>query len=439
VVDVAMILAPLAIGPRLLLVNDDASGGFAEFTLIYFSLVQGWLLYTHHFKGRFNEESRVHMLLQCLLIVSIVGGVWTLLPSVVNDSIDEDEDSLTRRYQLFSIAMGLLRLSIFLMFARVAMHVWRAAMVCLMMTFFLSNSFMCFTLASISDRNSIRILWATAALVESFMEIVVSLCLSRQNYVPVAMPQTLDRFAVIMVAPLGSIVVASVVGPVGPIDEWSAAFRFMSFCMLLLFAGLYYQLKDPVSYRLGRSHPFVQTLGLFHLKILGLALWVVGAALLVLIPNISGNTSTTRPQNDQHLYTQLLGLSFLVVLVLMFAWKSCGGQPYQVSAFAWIVAINGALCIGTILSPKVAQPLQQSRNSTWMVLCSHVGLLLVLNLVEALRRETSWMEVISSWIASSVDDRLSERTVVPRRRTRDDVEDSTPARIGNYGAISMVV
>jgi len=410
--DVSMILGPAALTPRLF-DKEDASGGFVEFTLIYFSLVEGWLLYSHHFKGRFNEESRVHMLLQCLIVVFFACGVWILSPCLVDsDDYGEDEDTTTRRYQFFSLTMGLVRLCVFIMFARIAMHAWRASTVCLMMTFFLSNSFMCFTLASISNRSSIRILWGTAVLVESLMEVVLSLCVSRQNYLPTAMAHTLNRFTVIMVAPFGSLFVASLVDPVGPSAESSISIRSISFVVLIMLISLYFQLKGPASDRLDGCHAFVQALALFHLKLMGLALWVMGGVLLVLIPYTADVSTKTTQQHrgDDHLFVQSLGLSFLVLLVLMFAWKSCGGQPYHLSEFVWIMAINMAICLGTFLVPKVVQhhlgEHRQGNSASWTILWCHVGILVFLNLVEALRnRDGPWMSIVSSWIlAMTADD-----------------------------------
>lgn len=429
-IDFSMVVSPVALMPLLILQdpqetdenpnNPSPHHAFIEFSLIYLLLIQSWLLYSHHFKTRFDEISKIHYMLQCLLIVSFLASVGVMMTSTLSQ--DDGEELIIRRFQNFSLAMIILRTVLFLMFARVAVHVWRAAPVCLVVCFSISNSILCLALATISDRASIRILWSTSVIMDFFMELIISLCIHRQRYIPAAMQQTIDRFGVIVAAPCASVIIASLWLPIDVGNDSFAGqlFRILSVCILLFFVVLYYLLRDAVARRLGRWHAFVQTLALIQLKGLGLALWTVGAYLLILLPIMVENTtlvpnSTISPSknNESYRYTQMLGLAILVALVMLFGWKACGGQPYQVSEIVWILAINGALCVGTIVSPKSGQPLAASQRSTLVSVGANVGILAILILVEALGRSSISERIqnaVSSQIASSVlDERGTER------------------------------
>lgn len=349
--DAALVTAPAAMAPLFL-----QQRGFFDFTLIYFSLVNGWLLYVHHFKARFQEQSRVHVVLQWIFILSLFGGVWSCSHFLVRPN-DLTEEELTTMYQQFSLFMGLLRFSVIVMFARVAVYVWRAASLCILVVFFLGNSFLCFTLATISDRKSILILWGIGAIVESLMDFFLALCLGRWSHVPIAMSFTIDRFWAVILAPLGSVSVVTFLqsmsnSPAGGGEQHTdpAAFRVSAVLLMALFGVLFYNLKHAISDRLNSCHFFLQTLGLLHMKLLGLALWTVGANLCILVKLLG--VLDTSPKDDVQHHMDLLALSVLFALVLFFAWKSCNGHPYELGEVVWILLINGAFISGTILSRK---------------------------------------------------------------------------------------
>jgi hypothetical protein len=384
--DAALVMAPAAMAPLLL-----QPLGFVEFSLIYFSLVNGWLIYVHHFKSRFQEQSRMHAVLQWIFILSMICGVWNCSLLARHSELTEME--LTIRYQQFSVSMGFLRLTMFIMFARVAVHVWRAASFCMLVTFFLGNSFLCFTLAAISDRKSIVILWTISAGIESMMDLFLALVLSQSLHVSVDMPLTMDRFWSIVLAPLGSIIVSAFLynQSAEEDDITGLLFRISAVLLLALFGLLYFNLKEAVSNRLRRCHRFLQTLGLLHMKLFGLALWTVGANLWILITLLAN--SDVKVKEIRH-HSDLLALSVIFALILLFAWKSCNGRPYELGEMLWIFLINGAFACGTILSPT---------SSHLCLLTLDVVLLAVLNLVESCppdresgQRRNGWMEFITS-------------------------------------------
>lgn len=400
--DAALMVAPAAMAPLLL-----QPVGFAEFALIYFSLVNGWLLYVHHFKARFQEHSRVHAVLQCVFINSLIGGVWN--SSLLARPSELTEKELTIRYQQFSIYMGCLRLAVFLMFGRVAVHVWRAASFCLLVTFFLANSFLCFALAAVSDRNSIVILWTITAIIETLMDFVLSLCLSQRLQVAVTMPLTMDRFWSIILAPLGSVTALVFLNNIAADEDDLSGllYRISSVFLLALFGLLYYNLKEAVSIRLRSCHRFLQTLGLLHMKMLGLALWTVGADLWILIGLLENVDVKVR---DIRHHSDLLALSVIFALILLFVWKSCNGRPYEVGEILWIFLINGAFAYGTILSP---------RSSHLCLLTFDVVLLVVLNLVESCPLDHGSGQLMNGWV-----EYITSATVASTRENDQDYNSS---------------
>lgn len=376
--DAALVIAPATMAPLLL-----KQRGFVEFALIYFSLVNGWFLYVHHFKARFQEQSRIHSILQWIFIVSLVGGVrscWDLVqPS------DMTEGDRTALYQKFSVFMGLLRLALFLMFLRVAVHVWQAASLCILIIFFLANSFLCFVLATVSDIHSIVILWTISAMIETMMDLVVTICLRRRSQIPVAVPFIFDQFWAVVLAPLGSVCVTS------SLDNFTTnhnhnttfdrCFHGSAVLLMALFGLLYYNLKSGVTHRLSNCHRCLQTMALFHMKLVGLSLWTVGANICIVIKLLA--SIETSPRDVRH-HSDLLALSVMFALVLFFVWKSCNGQPYDCGEIMWIFLINGAFVCGTMLS--------SSKGSHLWLLILDVGLVAVLNLIDMLgsHRERLW-------------------------------------------------
>lgn len=434
--DAALVIAPATMAPLLL-----KQRGFVDFALIYFSLVNGWFLYVHHFKARFQEQSRVHSILQWVFIVSLVGGVrscWDLA-----QSSDMTEGQRTALYQNFSIFMGLLRLSLFLMFLRVAVHVWQAASLCLLIIFFLANSCLCFVLAAISEIHSIVILWTIGAIMETLMDLVVTTCLRRRSQIPVALASTFDQFWAVILAPLGSISVTSFLhnfpttqGNNGAFDPF---FHGSAVLLMALFGLLYYHLKKAVSHRLSTCHRCLQTIGLFHMKLVGLSLWTVGANICILLKLLE--TIETDPQDVRH-HSDLLALSVMFAFVLFFVWKSCNGHPYDWGEIMWILLINGAFVCGTMLS--------SSKGSHLWLLILDVVLVAALNAVEIAgsRRERPWLAVgrresITTTVSIPFNHQGSHRQTTPS--TEQDMllpVDETTGNISqqsNYVSVTPVI
>jgi hypothetical protein len=243
--------------------------------------------------------------------------------------------------------------------------------------------------SAVSDRRSIVILWTISAMIESMMDIILALCLSQRLHISVDMSLTMDHFWSIILAPLGSITTCAFLYNIS-VEEGDDAtylrFRISAITLLGLFSLLYYNLKDAVSNRLRNCHRLLQTIGLLHIKVLGLALWTVGANLLILMTLLAN--FDTRVREIRH-HSDLLALSVIFALILLFAWKSCNGRPYELGEMLWIFLINGAFAYGTMLSPS---------SSHLCLLTVDVVLLAVLNLIESWRYNRENGQLINGWV-----------------------------------------
>jgi hypothetical protein len=258
-VDFALIAAA-GILPDVL--KKEQRDGFVEFSVLYFSIINGWFLYAHHFASRFKEVSRFH----CLLI-------WIFFSGMIFGILSYDD------YQRFSFAMIVQRLAFFIMLARVACYVDRAAPLCAFLGFFVADSMLCYALAGVDSQVAVY-LWGFAAMLELHIDLFLAIALNDSIQVPYRLDKTMDRFWAIVLAPVGAMMVALFTQSR---NGNNILFLFSSITLMILFGLLYFGLKEAVCSNMTEQSSVHRALLLMLLKILGLALWAVGGCLLVLV------------------------------------------------------------------------------------------------------------------------------------------------------------
>lgn len=315
-----------------------------EFTLLYFSLINGWFLYAHHYASRFYETSRLHWLLVWIFILSV--GY-----SVTHASLDT--------YREFSLGMIYMRLAVFLLLARVACYIDRAQPVSALLAVFIGDAILCYVLSAASDVESAAILWGFVAVTELHVDLFLAVGLRGPLQVPYRLESTLERFYAVILAPVGAIVMNSFCKT--KTDE-ETLFAILSVILMILMGMLYCALQEPtIIYMRPRSH-FEKAILLTLLKLLGLFLWIICACLMI-EPDIHKQSDMT------DLMGWMVGASLLCFLNL----RSLAGRRHDLVEAIWII-----LAITPFILIRVV------RDSTPLLFVSvYIIFVSILNMIEA--------------------------------------------------------
>jgi hypothetical protein len=349
--DLALVAAAASL-PEVLRKEDHP---WLEFSFLYLSIINGWYLYVHHFASRFKEASRLHW---CLVWIYCLAMMW----GVVN-AVDQ--------YQNFNLAMIFQRLAVFVMLARVACYVSRAAPICALLCFFISDAILCYTLAGADDEATVY-LWGFAAVMEWLVDFFLAISLSGNLQIAYRLQDTVDHFWAVVLAPLGAIAVAAFTkNNNNDNDNYSILFLASSVLLLTLFGLLYYGLKEAAySNAMEQSSHVYRALLLMLLKLLGLALWSVGGCLSVLLLD-----------NDGNLYiSNLLGWSVGGSLILFLLLRVFAGRPHDWLEVLWILATWATYFFASTLPP----------TSPMVQLSVYVVLVSILNILE------SWASLVET-------------------------------------------
>jgi hypothetical protein len=316
-----------------------------EFSFLYLSIINGWYLYVHHFASRFKEASRLHWCLVWIYCLAMMWGVF--------NAVDQ--------YQNFNLAMIFQRLAVFVMLARVACYVSRAAPICALLCFFISDSILCYTLAGADDETTVY-LWGFAAVMEWLVDFFLAISLSGNLQIAYRLQDTVDHFWAVVLAPLGAIAVAAFTRNDNN-DKYSILFMASSVLLLTLFGLLYYGLKEAAySNAMEQSHVY-RALLLMLLKLLGLAVWTVGGCLSVLLLDNEGNEKISN----------ILGWSVGGSLLLFLLLRVFAGRPHDWLEVLWILATWATYVFASTLPP----------SSPMVQLSVYVLLVSILNILES--------------------------------------------------------
>jgi low temperature requirement protein LtrA len=72
-VDLALVAAASVLFRALW--HHQSMQGFVEFSLLYFSILNGWYLYAHHFASRFPETSHIHWLPVGIFLLALCAAI----------------------------------------------------------------------------------------------------------------------------------------------------------------------------------------------------------------------------------------------------------------------------------------------------------------------------------------------------------------------------
>ena len=168
--------------------NEDEQ--FGEFTLFYLIMVNGWMLYSHHFTTRFEDASLAHSM---LLFLYFIGFGY----SVVNVGYEHASE--------FAAGALVQRASVLIMFANTAHCLPRARYFCgvlaaLTVIAMVGLAVACFVKGN--ERATLAGLWMAAGI-ELFGEAIMSKFVDGQRLVPVNIEHSKDRLGALELIMLG--------------------------------------------------------------------------------------------------------------------------------------------------------------------------------------------------------------------------------------------
>jgi len=339
----ACLVAGCSFLPNVLRTSPNPEG-VVEFSLLYFSLINGWFLYAHQYASRFREVSRLHWLLIWMFISSMFYGV-------MNASF--------QNYREFSESMILLRASVFLMLARVACYVDRAQPIAALLAVFIGDAILCFALSAASDVESAAILWGFVAITELHVDLFLAAGLRGPLQIPYRLENTMDRFYAVLFAPIGAIVIDTFCNTS---TKQESLYAFSSLVMMTLFGMLYFAFKENIVNSMRQRSQFEKASLLILLKMLGYALWTITACLLV-EPNL----------NIQSFTTNLMGWMVGAALFCFLNLRSLAGRRHDYVGVIWFIFSTIPFLLARFVT-----------SGTPMVLLSiYVTMISILNMLEA--------------------------------------------------------
>jgi low temperature requirement protein LtrA len=302
--------------------------GFLEFTILYAIMVNGWLLYTHHYTSRFEETSLLHSF---VLLFFLLG----MAASIVNARFETARG--------FSLAVILQNLAYLSMIVPIGIYLPKARAFCTVLSSVVTVAVLCFVAAAIFPDWAL-FAWGLAALLHHFMELWLPYFLPGNKLIPTNMEHTKDRLGVIVLVMLGEAVISSTM----TVREFAADLSIrdnryylvlaLSFLLIFMFMLLYFNLQPaPKDHALCRS----KMIGSIHFvlnKTLGLSLLSIGVSIKLAIEAVSVG------EDMSSFAARLLGLAVGSSQVILFAMRLChyGGKlprasdPPSIKELMWI-------------------------------------------------------------------------------------------------------
>jgi hypothetical protein len=320
--DVLLVFALLSI--QTTLEQEQNIQGFFEFSLFYFSIINGWFLYVHQYGSRFTESSRLNSVLVSCFLFGVISGI-------LHASRDQMRE--------FSLAMIVQRLAVAVMLAKIAIYIPRTGAFCALVFFFNFDVIICFMLAG-ADTMVAPSLWAFAALMEILVDLFLALGLQGSLFIPYNLKATMDRAWVLVWAPLGATLVSLLTIPYGSSgggegqqqgeQQQRAIVVVAALTLQILFCFLYYDFYEDALFHAANQSRFHEATLVILTKILGWAVWTVGASLLILLDD---PTTTSSPRNHN-----ILGWSVGCTLLLFLGLRLYAGRPHDGLEVLWVVA-----------------------------------------------------------------------------------------------------
>lgn len=179
-VDLLLVAAASAVADNFQ--EDQSLRGLYEFFLLYMAIVNGWLLYTHHYTSRFHEASLAHTL---VLFFYMLG----MAVAIVNASYETAA--------AFSMGIIIQRTAWLVMLVPVASQIPRAKDFVFALGLITIMSLLPH-LVVVCQPDWVVLGWTAAAVIDMLTEVMLTLSLPGNKLVPVNIEHTKDRLGVLV-------------------------------------------------------------------------------------------------------------------------------------------------------------------------------------------------------------------------------------------------
>lgn len=328
-------------------------------------MMNGWILYSHHYSTRFKDASLAHSL---VLFVYVFGfGV-----SIVNVGFEDQTQ--------FVVGALIQRFAIFIMLAITGHSLPRARYSCKVIGLLTIVAVTGLCVALSANETVSRVgLWA-AALAELTGEIFLVSCTDLRSFVPINIEQSKERLGALELVMLGETVLSVTLQYREGRNETTVTTSFyywvlgLSFLLIFMVTLLYFHMQPEPGEHAFRRSRFHGTACMVVHKILALALLAVGVSIKL----IAEDVLTNEPLSPQA--AQLMGGGVGVFLLLLFflRYLHYGGKPaihfghkvlrsgehpdldlvatawWSTVGFAWVLPFLGIATGTTMKSPVAA-------------------------------------------------------------------------------------
>jgi len=325
--DLLMVAAASAIADNLQ--EEQSMEGFGEFALLYFAIVNGWLLYTHHYTSRFEETSLMHSF---VLFFFLLG----MAVAIVNASY--------HTARLFSLGIVLQRVSFLCMIIPIGFYLIRARAFLVAMGSVTLVTTSCFVLSALRPDWAVYC-WTAAAIIDYSTESFLTWVLPGTKLIPINIEHTKDRLGVLVLVMLGETVISSTItyreyAADSSIQEGTQYYIVLSlsFLLIFMFTLIFFNMQPaPRDHALRRSR-LAGTLVLVLNKTLGLSLLSVGVSIKLAVKAVAENDALSR------FASALLGLAVGISMMILFGMRCCHyagrlprpNDPPDVRLLMWI-------------------------------------------------------------------------------------------------------
>jgi low temperature requirement protein LtrA len=346
--------------------------GFLEFAILYAIMVNGWLLYSHHYTCRFEETSLLHSF---ILLFFLLG----MAASIVNAGYDTARG--------FSLAVILQLVAFLCMIVPTGIFLPRARAFCTAISCATTAAILCFVVTAVRP-DWAPIAWGLAAFWMHFTEFFMIFLVKGDKLIPANIEHSKDRLGVLVLVMLGETVISSTMtyrefAADSNVQEDSRYEYYvvltLSFLLIFMFTLLFFNLQ-PASkdhaYR--RSRGFGSTLLILN-KTLGLSLLAIGVSIKLIVEAVAER------EDMSSVGCRLLGLAVGSSMTILFGMRLChyGGKlprasdPIIIQRLMWIWwSFFGVASIIPFLFLRLTNPI--------VALALYSGLLMTLCIVESL-------------------------------------------------------
>jgi len=386
--------------------HDPTAEGFSRFALYYLIVVQGWIIYNHHYMSRFDDHSLTHFVVLFFYLLGTAGTIVNLGLEISN----------------FVRSLMLQRFALLVMFLVPGVALPRTRAFSGYFCGYLGVSIVVYGFAMVSP----KALWF-GVLVDFLLEPTMGMFGDSSNMIPVKIDHDKDRLGVLVLIMLGETVITSTLQYRSYMLEGSHSSEDLdnddhddermlteyetngnpavdayytvliwSFLLIFMYALLYFSIQPSAEMHALRRSKFTGVVMLVSSKLLGISLLSVGVCINLIVKGVLEQ----KDENNQFCI-QILGASVGSALVILGVQRLChywGRYPSPedsnwiriVCWLWWIEYLIGSLSPFILTLPPVVEVIGIDSSTSLVQSLAMISLLLLFMTVV----ETSFSHVL---------------------------------------------